>query len=60
MTQTPLHQIVDPGLADHSNEAAARRPDQADRRKPFAAPRMRREERLTRMTAEQGFFGSES
>jgi hypothetical protein len=29
-------------------------------RKPFEAPTLRWEKRLTRMTADQGFFGGES
>lgn len=33
---------------------------QPDHRKLFDAPRLRREERLTKMTAEQQFFGGES
>jgi len=37
------------------------RPDSPpDRRTPFEAPAWRREERLTKMTADQQFFGAES
>jgi hypothetical protein len=41
--------------SDHSPQ-----PSQEPRRKPFEAPALRWEERLTKMTAEQSFFGAES
>ena len=35
-------------------------PAQEQKRKPFEAPQVRWEERLTKMTADQHFFGAES
>jgi len=53
MTHTQSHQFED------RSEKNPTQPTQADR-KPFEAPQVRWEERLTKMTAEQGFFGAES
>jgi hypothetical protein len=54
------HQTSSQQFADHSTQGGRECPEGAPPRKPFEAPQIRREERLTRMTADQRFFGAES
>ena len=59
------HQTRSQQFADHNKQGGGECPEGerlegVPARKPFEAPQIRWEERLTRMTADQRFFGGES